>query len=187
MYDHIESAQVRRLFLHKLANLGRTELQRVDRTSMAFGVEARVPFLDPAMVALAMRLPMSLKVRNGTEKWILRRAFAGLLPSYIAQRPKNPMSHASGLHERARMYKPIFARIHRSYGYHLHEPVRRDFSVLLSQCGNDLDLAIARASARRDYSPREHVRDLAGAARWNARSLTGTPAGLGRDRAGAVS
>ncbi len=97
------------------------------------------------------------------------------------------MSHASGLHERARMYKPIFARIHRSFGYHLHEPVRRDFSVLLSQCGNDLDLAIARASARRDYSPREHVRDLAGATMWNARSLTGTPAGLGRDRAGAVS
>ena len=95
-------------------------------------------------------------------------------PGYSAQRPKNPMSHASGLHERARMYKPAFARIHRSFGYHLHEPVRRDFSVLLTQCGNDLDLAIAQASARLDYSPREHARDLAGAARWNATSRLDT-------------
>jgi asparagine synthase (glutamine-hydrolysing) len=174
MYEQIGSAQVQRLFRHKIANLGRTELQRVDRTSMANGVEARVPFLDPALVGLAMRLPMTLKVRNGTEKWILRQAFADLLPDYIRRRPKNPMSHASGLHERARIYKPVFARIHRSFGYDLHEPVRRDFSVLLSQCGNDLDVALARASARLDYSPREHARDLAGAARWNVRSLAGT-------------
>ena len=78
-----------------------------------------------------MRLPMALKVRDGIEKWILRQAFADLLPDYIRQRPKNPMSHSSGLHERARLYKPVFARIHRSFGYDLHQPVRRDFSVLL--------------------------------------------------------
>ena len=53
MYDQVPPAQARRLFLHKIANLGRTELQRVDRTSMASGVEARVPFLDPAMVEVA--------------------------------------------------------------------------------------------------------------------------------------
>ena len=173
MYDQVPLAQARRLFLHKIANLGRTELQRVDRTSMASGVEARVPFLDPAMIAVALRLPMSLKVRDGAEKWILRQAFAGVLPGYIRARRKNPMSHASGLHERARLYKPAFARIHRSFGYHLHEPVRRDFSILLEQCGNDLDLAVAQARARLDYSAREHVRDLAGAARWNARTFAG--------------
>lgn len=182
MYDQIGPAQARRLFLHKLANLGRTELQRVDRTSMASGVEVRVPFLDPAVADLAMRLPMALKVRDGVEKWILRHAFAGLIPDYVRQRPKNPMSHASGLHERARLYKPAFARIHRSFGYHLHEPVRRDFSVLLSQCGNDLDLAISRAAARLDYSAREHARDLAGAAKWNAASLLAGLAAGGRGR-----
>ena len=51
-------------------------------------------------------------MRDGQEKWILREAFAGLLPDYIRRRPKNPMSHSSGLHERARLYKPLFARIH---------------------------------------------------------------------------
>ena len=76
---------------------------------MAHGVEARVPFLDQALVELAMRLPGQFKVRDGIEKWILRRAFTGLLPDYIISRPKNLMSHSSGLHERARIYKPLFA------------------------------------------------------------------------------
>ncbi|HEX9032082.1 MAG TPA: asparagine synthase-related protein [Streptosporangiaceae bacterium] len=182
MYDQVSRAQGRRLFLHKLANLGRTELQRVDRASMAHGVEVRVPFLDPAMVDLALRMPMALKVRDGTEKWILREAFTDMIPDYIRRRPKNPMSHSSGLHERARLYKPMFARIHRSFGYDLHEPVRKDFSVLLSRCGNDLDLAVSLASARVDYSTREHARDLAGAARWNAAALVGGLAGAGRGR-----
>jgi asparagine synthase (glutamine-hydrolysing) len=173
MYDQISEVQRRRLFLHKIANLGRTELQRVDRVSMGHGVEARVPYLDPALIELALRLPMNLKVRDGVEKWILRQAFADVLPGYIATRPKNPMSHSSGLHERARMYKPLFARIHRSFGYDLHKPVRRDFSILLERCGNDLDLALASADVAGDYSLREHVRDLAGAAKHNAGALVG--------------
>jgi asparagine synthase (glutamine-hydrolysing) len=174
MYHQIGAEQERRLFLHKIANLHRTELQRVDRVSMAYGVEARVPFLDQTLVELAMRLPMDLKVRDGVEKWILREAFSDILPGYIKRRPKNPMSHSSGLHERARMYKPLFARIHRSFGYDLHEPVRRDFSTLLRSCGNNLDLAIQQAQGMADYSPREHARDLIGAARWNAVTLVGS-------------
>jgi asparagine synthase (glutamine-hydrolysing) len=133
---------------------------------MSSGVEVRVPFLDLSLVELAMRLPMELKVAGGVEKWILREAFAGLLPRYIAERPKNPMSHSSGLHERARLYRPRFARLHRSFGYELHEQVKRDFSVLLEACGHDLDRA--QASAGHDYRPREHARDLAGALRRNA-------------------
>jgi asparagine synthase (glutamine-hydrolysing) len=168
MYQRTRPEAARELFLHKIRNLCRTELQRVDRTSMAHGVEARVPFLDLALVELAMRLPLDLKVRAGQEKWILREAFADLLPGYIRQRPKNPMSHSSGLHERVRLYKPLFARLHRSFGYDVLEPVHRDFSILLEQCDNDLDRALAARAARQDYSVLEHARDLAGALRWNA-------------------
>ncbi|HEY1640279.1 MAG TPA: asparagine synthase-related protein [Streptosporangiaceae bacterium] len=173
MYHRTSPDAARRLFLHKIANLGRTELQRVDRTSMGHAVEARVPFLDLALVELAMRLPMDLKVRDGQEKWIVREAFADVLPAYIRERPKNPMSHSSGLHERARLYKPLFPRLHRALGYDQCAPVRRDFSPVLEACGNDLDRALAAAAARPDYSARERLRDLAGAARWNAAALGG--------------
>src|SRR5712691_7019974 len=179
MYERAGPAGARRLFQHKIRTLCRTELQRVDRTSMACGVEARVPFVDLSLVELAMRLPLSLKVRGGQEKWILREAFAGLLPGYIRSRPKSPMSHSSGLHERARLYRPMFARLHRSFGYDLLEPVRRDFSVVLEQCGYDLDKAIAAGAARPDYRLSDHARDLAGAVRWNA-----TPAARRVARAG---
>jgi asparagine synthase (glutamine-hydrolysing) len=166
MYHQIGAAGSRRLFQHMIANLYRTELQRVDRVSMGQGVEARVPYLDPALLELAMRIPVELKVRGGQDKWIMRQAFADALPDYILRRPKNPMSHSSGLHERARMYRPLFAGMHRSFGYDVLAPVRRDFSVALSQCGHDLDRALAQNGA--DYTAIEHARDLAGALRWNA-------------------
>ncbi len=168
MYDRIGVAASRRLFQHMIGNLYRTELQRVDRVSMGQRVEARVPYLDPALVELAIRLSTELKVRDGQEKWIMRQAFADMLPAYITQRPKNPMSHSSGLHERARMYRPLFAGMQRSFGYDLLAPVRRDFSTVLSQSGHNLDLALAQARTRVDYSAIEHARDLAGALRWNA-------------------
>jgi len=50
-------------------------------------------------------------------------------------------------------------------------PVRRDFSILLDACGNDLDRAIAESGRRLDYTMLEHARDLAGALRWNAAGL----------------
>jgi asparagine synthase (glutamine-hydrolysing) len=168
MYHYSDGGAARRLFLHKIRNLCRTELQRVDRASMAYGVEARVPFLDLAVVELAMRLPLHLKLRDGQEKWIVRQAFADVLPDYIRARPKNPMSHSSGLHERARLYKPLFARLHRSYGYDLREPVRRDFSTVLARSGHDLDRAVKAEAARTDYNALEHARDMVGAIRWNA-------------------
>jgi asparagine synthase (glutamine-hydrolysing) len=168
MYERIGGDSSRRLFLHKIRNLHRTELQRVDRVSMGQGVEARVPFLDLSLVDLAMRLHPDLKIRDGQEKWIVRQAAAHMLPDYIRQRPKSPLSHSSGLHERARLYRPLFARLQRSFGYDLLEPVRRDFSVLLGQSGYDLDRALAQGQARQDYTTAEHARDLAGAVRRNA-------------------
>ena len=117
MYRQPDPVLRRRLFQRKLHNLGRTELQRVDRTGMGQGVEARVPFLDLALVRLAMRLPIDMKLRAGRDKWILRHAFADMLPGYAPERPKNPLSHSSDLHERVRLYRPQFPRIYRSFGY----------------------------------------------------------------------
>jgi asparagine synthetase B (glutamine-hydrolysing) len=96
MYFRASPEQARRLFQHKIRNLCRTELQRLDRVSMGHGAELRVPFLDLTLVELAMRLPRRFKQRDGQDKWILREAFADVLPDYIRRRPKDMMSYSSG-------------------------------------------------------------------------------------------
>ena len=167
MYKSVDEATTRELFLHKIGQLSRTELQRVDRTSMGQCVEARVPFLDLDLLLLAMRIPVSLKVRDGYEKWILRRAFEVDLPDYILARHKNPMSHSSGLHERIRLFKPLMPRWYRSFGYDAAGPMRRDFSIELLRADNDLAAALEAAKLQQDYSRSERARDFAGALRWN--------------------
>ncbi|WP_274627115.1 asparagine synthase (glutamine-hydrolyzing) [Arvimicrobium flavum] len=61
-----------------------------DRMNMAHGVETRFPFLDHRLVELAARIPPRLKLRGLSEKHILRRAGADLLPPAIATRIKQP-------------------------------------------------------------------------------------------------
>ena len=180
MYRDTDAPARQRLFAHKLGNLGRTELQRVDRASMGHGVEARVPFLDIDLVELAMRVPPHLKVRDGVEKWILRQAAAGHLPDYVLRRRKLPLSHASGLHERVRLFRPLFPRTYQSLGYGLLGPARRDFSNVLESNGYDLDAAVRSAVETPGYSPTEQALDFLGALRWNLRrslrtSGTGSP------------
>jgi asparagine synthase (glutamine-hydrolysing) len=133
-------------------------------------VEARVPFLDLDLLLLAMRIPVALKVRDGYEKWVLREAFRDDLPDYILARHKNPMSHASGLHERVRLYKPMMPRWYRSFGYGAAGPMRRDFSIELLRADNDLAAALEAAALQQDYTLSERVRDFAGALRWNVRN-----------------
>jgi asparagine synthase (glutamine-hydrolysing) len=166
MYGRVGPA-ADRLLRHRIGNLRRTELQRLDRVAAQFGLAAGTPFLDLALVDLSMRIPLELKLSGGQDQLIVRAAFAGLLPGYILQQRLSLLSHASGLHERARLYRPLFARMYRSFGYDLLEPLRRDFSVALRQAGDDLDTATAPDTAGRDYTALEHARDLAGAVRRN--------------------
>ena len=55
-------------------------LLKLDRCLMAFGVEGRVPFLDPAVADVAFLLPDRLKLRHGFGKWLLRRWLETGLP-----------------------------------------------------------------------------------------------------------
>jgi asparagine synthase (glutamine-hydrolysing) len=61
-----------------------------DRVAMANSIEGRVPYLDHRVIEFANRLPPSYKIRGMTEKWLLRRALADLLPDDILQRTKQP-------------------------------------------------------------------------------------------------
>ncbi len=61
-----------------------------DRMLMANGVEGRFPFLDRDVVDLANTLPARHKLSGLEEKYLLKRAFADIVPAEIVQRPKQP-------------------------------------------------------------------------------------------------
>ncbi len=65
-------------------------VKRVDNMTMAWGLEARVPFLDHELVELAMQAPPSMKLGpNGDDhKYVLKRIARGLIPDAVIDRPK---------------------------------------------------------------------------------------------------
>jgi len=63
-------------------------LVKVDRASMAVGLEARCPLLDPDVVEFALALPVSLKLAGDEGKYIFRKAFSALWPPAVRQRGK---------------------------------------------------------------------------------------------------
>ncbi|MBV5310927.1 N-acetylglutaminylglutamine amidotransferase [Chromatium okenii] len=62
-------------------------VKRVDNMTMAWGLEARVPFLDHQLVELAAHCPPALKLKNGG-KYPLKMLARGLLPDAVIDRPK---------------------------------------------------------------------------------------------------
>ncbi len=80
-------------FMDRVFNLDVTTLivddpvKRVDNMTMAWGLEARVPFLDHELVELAAQMPPELKLKeNG--KYVLKKIARGLLPDAVIDRPK---------------------------------------------------------------------------------------------------
>ena len=63
-------------------------LVKVDRASMAVSLETRAPFLDRDVIEFAWSLPMSMKLRDGRGKWILRELLDRHVPRELIERPK---------------------------------------------------------------------------------------------------
>ncbi len=63
-------------------------LVKVDRCSMLHSLEVRAPFLDKDVAAFAARLPVRYRLHGCKRKWLLKKAFADLLPKEILHRNK---------------------------------------------------------------------------------------------------
>lgn len=81
---------------------GHLLVDKGDGMAMANGVEPRFPFLDEAFVRTAVSVHPELKVKAGTDKWILRQLAARWLPMEVALRPKHMFRAEPVIHERDR-------------------------------------------------------------------------------------
>lgn len=84
--------------VRKLSKLYLYDNLRANKSMAAWGVEARVPFLDKEFLDVAMRInPEDKMVKNGgIEKWVVRKAFEDYLPAEIAWRQKEQFSDGVG-------------------------------------------------------------------------------------------
>ncbi len=90
LFSEAEAEDVREkmLFADTVSFLPEDCLFKVDRMSMAHGLEVRVPFLDKELVEFAARIPFSYKIRWLTSKYILKKAFSPYLPGRILKQRK---------------------------------------------------------------------------------------------------
>jgi asparagine synthase (glutamine-hydrolysing) len=141
---HLEPVQ-RMLHTDAAIILPDTFLEKVDKSTMAHGIEVRVPYLDAELAEYAMSLPASWKARTRQGKWIVRRALRGIVPDEVLDGPKRgfgvpysqwlrkPLSDwlravlTDSATQRARLFEPVALQ----QAIDLHLSGRRDLGFLL--------------------------------------------------------
>ncbi len=113
-------------------------LVKVDRAAMAVSLETRMPLLDPEVVEFAWRLPLDLKIRGSTTKWILKKVLYRHVPPALIERPKMGFGIPVGDWLRGPLRDWAEALVDerrlREEGFFHADAVRQSWSELL--CGN---------------------------------------------------
>jgi asparagine synthase (glutamine-hydrolysing) len=116
-------------YLDLKVRLAELLLMRVDKVTMACGVEAREPFLDYRLVEYLMTLPRTLKIKEWQPKHLLKQALTGIVPDEILRRPKKVFAAPvnawlrDGLAPFARQV--LFDSRLRARGYFLYDVIER--------------------------------------------------------------
>ncbi len=105
-------------------------LNRMDKMTMAAGIEARVPFLDHRIVEWGFNLPDSLKLHRAGNKWLLKQVAAALLPSEVITRKKSGFGVPVGSwfqdpHGLGRYLELLGERAFRERGYFDNKQIER--------------------------------------------------------------
>ena len=101
-------------------------LQASRHASMAFSLEARSPLLDHQLFEYAARLPQNMKIRNGVEKYLLKKLAERYLPHEIIYRPKMGFSI------------PVSRWIRDKFGSYLHEMCSNQSHPLWIYCNRQV-------------------------------------------------
>jgi asparagine synthase (glutamine-hydrolysing) len=76
------------MYLDQVGYLPGDNLSKVDRASMSVSLETRLPLLSHEVLEFSWRIPVSMKVRKQTSKWILRQVLGKYVPPGLIERPK---------------------------------------------------------------------------------------------------
>ena len=91
-WPNIDSDEERMMYLDSMTYLPDDILCKVDRAAMGVSLETRVPFLNHRVVEYAWQLPLSMKIKNGQGKWLLRQLLYKHVPKALIERPKQGFS-----------------------------------------------------------------------------------------------
>lgn len=87
-WAQLEDFTQRMMYFDLMTYLPDDILVKLDRASMGASLESRIPMLDPRLVDFAWRIPLSMKLRNGQGKWLLRQVLYKYVPPNLIERPK---------------------------------------------------------------------------------------------------
>ena len=107
-------------------------LKKMDRMTMAYSVEGRAPFVAPGVLSHADKLTYRHLVKKGRLKWVLRKAFEGVLPREIIDRPKHGFN------------VPIDHWLQNSWGYLVDETFSTESSLSKYGIVSDDSLMVAK-------------------------------------------
>jgi asparagine synthase (glutamine-hydrolysing) len=138
IHDRIDfdSIEDKMMYLDSISYLPDDILTKIDRASMCVSLETRVPFLNHQVVEFANALPLSMKIKNGESKWILRQLLYKYIPKDLIERPKMGFGIPIDIWLRGPLRDWAESLLNKSRieneGYLNYEPIKRKWDEHLS-------------------------------------------------------